>query len=243
MNNGLRQYEDYFETLRENSLFTDLQNESLKTLLEIASYQSWPKKTCVLDPEHTLHKFYILISGKIKEYNYENSLNRELIHAVLTKNDFFNVCTLLNGHASRLYYEALSTSELICIPIGQMRLWIKENPKIIPSILNYLANKTEKLKDKVFDLCSMDTSTRLAKLLIDHLNKDTNKIELINGLSNNTLAGLIGTTRAVLNRHLQEFKREGILQIGHQNIQIVDLALLSKKGHTPPTANKPKKST
>lgn len=243
MHNGLTKYEYYYETLRENSLFTDLQNESLKKLLEIASNQLWPKKTCVLDPEHTLFKFYILISGKIKEYNYDDSLNRELIHAILTKNDFFNVSTLLNGHASRLFYEALSYSELICVPMDQMRLWIKENPKIIQPILNYLADKTEKLKDKVFDLCSLDTSTRLAKLLIDHLNKDTNKIELINGLSNTTLAGLIGTTRAVLNRHLQEFKREGILQIGHHNINIVNSALLIEKAQTLPTANHSKKPT
>ncbi|MCM4152236.1 Crp/Fnr family transcriptional regulator [Arenibacter sp. N53] len=234
MNNGLKQYGYYYETLRENSLFGDLHNDSLKSLLEISNNQLWPKKTCVLDTDHTLHKFYILISGKIKEYNYENGINRELIHSILTKNDFFNVCTLMNGHASRLYYEVLSSAELICIPMDQMRLWIKENPKIIGPIMNYLVRKTEKLEDKVFDLCSMDTSTRLAKLLIEHLNKETNKIELINGLTNNILAGLIGTTRAVLNRHLQEFKEIGILRIDGGNIEIIDLPLLLQKRQSIP---------
>lgn len=229
MNKGLKQYGYYYETLRENSLFADLHNDSLKTLLEISNIQLWPKKTCVLDTDHTLHKFYILISGKIKEYNYENSINREIIHAILTKHDFFNVCTLMNGHASRLYYEALSTSELICVPMDQMRLWTRENPKIIEPIMNYLVSKTEKLEDKVFDLCSLDTSTRLAKLLIHYLNKETNKIELINGLPNNILAGLIGTTRAVLNRHLQEFKEIGILRIEGGNLEIINLPLLFQK--------------
>lgn len=229
MNSGLKQYGYYYETLRQNSLFSEIQNDSLKTLLEIASNQLWPKKTCVLNTDHTLHKFYILISGKIKEYNYENSVNRELIHAILTKNDFFNVCTLMNGHASKLYYEVLSSAELIWIPMDPMRLWIRENPRIIDPIMNYLVSKTEKLEDKVFDLCSLDTSTRLAKLLIAHLNKETNKIELIDGLSNNILAGLIGTTRAVLNRHLQEFKEIGILQINGGDLEIINIPLLVQK--------------
>ncbi|RAJ12613.1 Crp/Fnr family transcriptional regulator [Arenibacter echinorum] len=229
MNQGLLQYGCYFETLRENILFADLPNDSLKTLLEISKNQIWPKKTCILDSDHTLHRFYIVISGKIKEYQYEINQNKELIQNILIKNDFFNICTLLKGHASRLFYEVLSSSELIYISMEDMRLWMDENPKIIGPIVNYLVKKTEKLEDRVFDLCSMDTSSRLAKLLIENFNIKTNKIELINGLSNSILAGLIGTTRAVLNRHLQDFKAIGILNIEGGNIEMINLPLLFHK--------------
>ena len=79
------------------------------------------------------------------------------------------------------------------------------------------------------DISLEDTSTRLAKLLIKHLNSKTCKIQLINDLSHNELAQLIGTTRAVINRHLQEFKKEGILKIERKSLEVTNLPLLLDK--------------
>jgi len=243
MDNGLRYNVFYFDILRENELFADITNDALKTLFQFSNYQFWPKKTCVLDSDHTQHKFYIVISGKIKEYNYDNIHNRELIHSILSKNDYFNVCNLMNGRSSGLYYEVLTKAELLCVPMTKMRLWMKDNPIFIKAVTSYLVEKMAQLENKAFNLCSLSIPTRLAKLLIDNFNRETNKIELINGLSNSNLAGLIGTTRAVLNRHLQEFKEEGIIQIDQRSLKIVDIQLLFAKLQDLPMAHQLEKST
>ncbi|WP_423818899.1 helix-turn-helix domain-containing protein [Salinimicrobium sp. TIG7-5_MAKvit] len=42
---------------------------------------------------------------------------------------------------------------------------------------------------------------------------------------------LIGSTRAVVNRHLQEFKNDGIISLGRQKVQIKDIDLLLLKAN------------
>ncbi|NKI25893.1 Crp/Fnr family transcriptional regulator [Arenibacter sp. 6A1] len=235
MNIGLEKYRYYFETLRENPLFKDISNESLAALLKISTSLYWEKKTCILDTDNTFHKFYIIIFGKVKVYNFDPQNNRELTLNILTDSDIFNVCTLINGDSSILFYEALDFTEVLWLPIDLMRQWMADNPAIYKPFLSYVVKKTEKLEVAVSDLCLKNTSTRLANLLVQHLNIATNKIEVINGLSHDELAALIGTTRAVLNRHLQEFKEDGILKIKRKNIEIIDLPLLIQKMQTAST--------
>ncbi|MDX1326216.1 MAG: helix-turn-helix domain-containing protein, partial [Arenibacter sp.] len=128
----------------------------------------------------------------------------------------------------------LAPTQVLYIPVKQMREWTYHNPAVFKQILVYVLKKMEHLEDVASDMCLKDTSTRLAKLLLQLTNKSTSKIELINGFTHDQLAALIGTTRAVLNRHLQEFKEEGILHIKRKRIEIIDPSLLSRKISTFP---------
>ena len=226
---ALEKNQFYLDVLRNNTLFKDVPQASLEKLLEISAAQKWDIKTCVLNTDKTLYTFYIIISGKIKVYNVDKQNDRHLTLFILTEHDAFDVCTLVNGCSHRVFYETLSTTEVLAIPIYQMKNWVEDNIYILQSFLQYLINKIHVLEEFVTDVCLEDTSTRLAKLLIKHMNTKTYQIQLIGDLSHNELAELIGTTRAVINRHLQEFKKEGIVKIERKYLEITNLRLLLDK--------------
>ncbi|MDX1363226.1 Crp/Fnr family transcriptional regulator [Arenibacter latericius] len=219
----------YLKKIRNNSLFSDINDESLLELLAIANPCDWPERTCILQTDQELRKFYIITIGVVKAYDYDSKNDRELILSLLTENDALNVCSLISEGSTSLYYETLTPTEVLYIPLNKMQEWTSKNPLFFKQILAYVLKKMEHLEDIVSDICLKDTSTRLAKLLLHYTNKSTNKIETIDGFTHNQLAGLIGTTRAVLNRHLQEFKEEGILDIKRKHLEIIDYPLLHKK--------------
>ena len=61
------------------------------------------------------------------------------------------------------------------------------------------------------------------------MNRESFEIELINELTHLELAAMIGTTRAVLNRHLQEFKEQGVIETGKRQIRVLNPAWLESK--------------
>lgn len=75
----------------------------------------------------------------------------------------------------------------------------------------------------------MEIPARLARLILKNINQESKKLEFINDLSNEEIANLIGSTRAVVNRHFQEFKNEGILKLGRKKMEVINLTLLIKK--------------
>ena len=87
----------------------------------------------------------------------------------------------------------------------------------------------QRLEEFVIDISLEDTPTRLANLLIKNMNTTSNKIELIDNLSHRELAQLIGTTRAVVNRHIQDFKNDGILKVERKYIEILNVKELLNK--------------
>lgn len=84
------------------------------------------------------------------------------------------------------------------------------------------------LENFVSDISFVDIPSRLIKLLIRNVNADSNNLELIDCLPNKEIANLIGSTRAVVNRHLQKLKRSGAIEISRNHVEIKDLSLLQR---------------
>lgn len=59
--------------------------------------------------------------------------------------------------------------------------------------------------------------------------QESKQLEVIHDLSNEEIANLIGSTKAVVNRHFQEFKHEGILKLGRKKMEVINLTLIIKK--------------
>lgn len=217
--------------LQENKLLKGLSRPRLEVIVAEAQKETWPKNTCRLDRMKPMQKFYFIISGRIKVYKVDASSGRELTLFLLTKNDAFDVLCLLDKREHEVFYETLDEVVLCAVSMDRIRRWVQEYPEINSNMLPYLSHALKTMEDYASDITMIDISTRLARLILSNINSESKKLELINDLSNEELANLIGTTRAVINRHLQEFKNKGILNLGRQKMEIRDLQSLLEKAN------------
>lgn len=229
MNNNFTKFNRHFIALKNNKLFNSLPDLAIEELLSVAQYKTWRKKTCYLDTTNTSSTFYIIISGCLKSYGINRKNNRELTLYLLSSNDVFNISMLVNGIQNNLYYEVMEESEILYIPIENMRSWMIKYPDFYKPLLSYHVEKLLTLENSLIDISLEDTPIRLAKLLLSYNNSDSNKIEFIENFSHNDLANLLGTTRPVLNRHLQDLKNAGIINITRKHIELINLDLLLKR--------------
>jgi CRP-like cAMP-binding protein len=169
------------------------------------------------DPlQDPLHNFYILISGKIKIYQLNIDNLKELTISLLTAGDMFDVIPLLDGKNHDVISEALEESHLLEVPIDSVREMIDEEPTFRKFLFLYIAKQLRQSEELASDLALHSTSQRLIKLILQ-------KSKLLEGLSREEIAKLIGTVRQVLDRHIHELKERGAIATGRNRIEIKDI--------------------
>ncbi|MCF4101664.1 Crp/Fnr family transcriptional regulator [Gillisia sp. M10.2A] len=216
----------YKSALTNCALLNNLDEETNNEILSLFHHEKWPKNTCFLNHEKFFFHFYIILSGRVKMYQVEPNSGKELTLFLLTKSDVFDLFCLLDGDKHQVYYECLDNVKVLAAPMTELRSWLNRHPEHYKNLLPYAGKQLRSLENYVSDITFTDISTRLLKLLIRNVNDKSNTLELINDLSNKELAYLIGSTRAVVNRHLQRLKQNGSIKISRKRLQVKNLSLL-----------------
>lgn len=212
--------------LKDCALIKNMDDPAKESFLSLFHEEVWPKSTCILSHEKLSYHFYIILSGRIKMYQVDDLNGKEITLFLLTKCDVFDLYCLLDGHKHTVYYECLDKAKVIAAPMEDIRKWLNEHPENYKQILPYAGRQLRILENIVSDITFADISTRLLNLLVRNINEESQNLELINDLSNKEIANLIGSTRAVVNRHLQELKKNGSIKISRKSMEITNLKTL-----------------
>lgn len=215
----------YLGALQSSPFFEGSSEESMHQLLALTSLEHWKAKSFKSSIEMS-SAFHFILSGRIKVFKSHPETGREHTVFVLSEGDVFDVLSLLDNKPHDVYWEALDSLEILKISMEQMRNWINENPRMHKAILYYLGERMQRLMDVATDVTLHSTLVRLSSLLLKNINNETRKLELINNLPNEEIAGLIGTTRVVVSRHIQELKRCGAISVSRKRINVNNLELL-----------------
>lgn len=216
----------YRDAVKECIVFNNLDTESFISLLTLFHEEQWPKNTCLLQSEKVFFNFYIILSGRIKMYQVDSAGDKEITLFILSKNDVFDLFCLLDGTRHEVYYECLDKVKVLAAPMAEVRKWYQKHPEANKDLLPYAGKQLRMLENFVSDITFTDISTRILKLLIKNVKNNSTDLDLINGLSNKELGYLIGSTRTVVNRHLQRLKQNGSIRIYRNRLEIKDLSIL-----------------
>lgn len=162
-------------------------------------------------------------------YNVDEFSEKEHTLFLLKEGDVFDLFCLLDGAKHQVYYECLDNIKVLAIPMDKLREWLKKNPERYHHFLAYAGKMMRMLEHNVSQLIFTDISTRLLKLLLNNINDHSKQLEHINDLPNKEIANLIGSTRAVVNRHLQKLKKNGSIKIARKQVEIRDISKLLKE--------------
>ncbi|WP_187647714.1 Crp/Fnr family transcriptional regulator [Nitrosophilus labii] len=210
-----------FSKLQENLFTTFKQNGRVKEFI---------KGSCPLNSEDTLKYFYIILEGRLKvsQINPENA-KEQTIH-ILSSGDMFDIIPLLDNKPHEVLTYALDNCKVFEIEIDTIRNLIYSNPEFNKIFMPYIAKNLRNLENLAIELSLFDTSTRLIKLFLRNLDlKNSGKLKLIHDLPHEEIASLIGTVRHVVNRHIQQLKKDGILQVERKKLTLKNIEGLLEK--------------
>lgn len=218
----------YPEILNDCIIFNSLEEQPRNLLLSLFHEEKWPKRTCILNNEKLFFHFFVIVSGRVKMYQVDEFGEKEITLFILSKNDIFDLFCLLDGCQHEVFYECLDDVKVLAAPMSEIRKWYQQYPTAFKNLLPYAGKQLRLLENFVSSITFTDISTRILKLLINNVNSSSKDLEKINDLSNKEIANLIGTTRTVVNRHLQRLKSNGSIKIYRNRLEVKDLPKLMR---------------
>jgi CRP-like cAMP-binding protein len=218
----------YLRILGRSPLFCDLDEELLSDQLIDLRSSTHEKKTVLLNSWECDGRFYIILKGRVRLVSVEPESGRELTAFVLGPGDAFDVIALLDAKHHRMRAVAIDDVELLHAPMDQVRGWIQRHPEFNRHFLPYIGNMMGQLADLANDLALHDTGVRLARLILRHVaaSKTPPEVELINDLSHEQLASMIGSVRVVVSRQMRNLRNRDVVETKRGNIVIKDLVAL-----------------
>jgi len=217
--------------IKDLDIFKTLDKELINEIKKHSRIITYLEGSPAMDSDTTLKCFYIIYDGLIKVYSYNPKNNREQTLYLLKRNDFFDILTLLDGKYHEVMTTAIETTRVIELPIQKVREWISTKPEFNKLFFPYMAKQMREVEELATDISLYDTSTRLMKLLLKNidLKHPVKELGLLQKLSHEEIASMIGSVRAVVNRYLQQLKKEGIIDIKRKKIAINDVAELLQR--------------
>jgi CRP/FNR family cyclic AMP-dependent transcriptional regulator len=152
-----------------------------------------------------------------------NEDGKEAVLAILEAGDFLGVACL-SGAPPELVATAIAMESTIVLEISKKEMLriLQENEEFRTYFMSYLLRRNARIEADLMDQLRNSSEKRLARALLLLRREDRQgwaKAE-VPSLPQETLAGLIGTTRGRVNLFMNKFRKRGFIEYSKGRLQV-----------------------
>jgi DNA-binding response OmpR family regulator len=205
--------------------------ESIESLSEDRVLVNFDKKELIFMEGEAANTLYFIQKGAVKTTMSDES-GKYLVTGLYGSGQFVGQLSLLNEKG--LYKDtavAIESTEVFEIPKADFVTLLFGDKLISNKFITMISNDLTDLQEKLVSMAFSSVRQRLAKVLLDLLNKENlyNSDKIGITISREDLASLIGTATVTTIRMLTNFKEEMLLTIGnHSEIIVLEKKSLEK---------------
>ncbi len=174
---------------------------------------NYEKNQAIFSQGDTADSVFYIRDGKVK-VTVRSDQGKEAVVAIHGKEDFFGE-GCLNGQPRRLASAvAMTESAIMRLTKSAVIRVLREEPKFAEAFITHLLHRTARIEEDLVDQLFNSSEKRLARtlLLMAHFGNDESPAPLIANISQATLAGMIGTTRARVSTFMNKFRKLGFVE-------------------------------
>ena len=216
-------------TLAKSPLLQGLPVESLEQMATGARRRTYRRGEVLFHQGDPGDALVILESGTVKVIVYSES-GDESVLAIVGPGESFGELALIDGEARSATVQALEPVEALSIHREAFMKIVFSHGPTCERLLSALAAKIRYLTTTVSDLAFLNLEGRLAKKLLELANDRGREIngatEIALTLTQEELAGMVGATRASVNKVLGWYEDRGIIGRTGRRIVVRDPARL-----------------
>lgn len=211
--------------LRAIPLLRDFDDPQLEKIAAVVSNQHVGRHQFVVregDPGET---FYIIVEGSVAVCRIASD-GRETILSILKEGDFFGEMSILDSSLRSASIKTLTECQFAMIKRDDFLELLDNNPKIGKLLVIELSERLRAANQLIAATTSQDIRSRLASLLLN-LGENfgepaENGVRISLRLTNQEMANMIGTTRETVNRTLNRFWDDRLIDMRTSHVVIVD---------------------
>ncbi len=171
-----------------------------------------PKKQMIFSQGEAADAVFYIQAGQVK-LTVVSPEGKEAVVAMLERGAFFGESCLAGRTVRTTTATALEDSCLVRIDKDVMIRLLHEEPTFSELFLTHLLSRNMRIQEDLVDQLFNSSEKRLARvlLLLAHFEKDGSTEAAIPKLSQETLAEMIGTTRARVSFFMKRFRTMGFI--------------------------------
>jgi CRP/FNR family transcriptional regulator len=168
---------------------------------------------------------FLLERGRAKIFHIGTN-GKELLLWFCSAGDVFGLCETLSDTRRTTYVQACTPSRVVAIPRARFLDCMRGNPDLALHVTHVLASRLRHVGQRKTRVVACDVHERVLSLLAGLAERygvrDEQGLRIALRITHQEMANMIGTTRQSVTSALNELRRRGVLDFGHQHIRIHD---------------------
>lgn len=224
---------DNEEILKRIPLFRNFTNEQIAMLDKVVQERSYRRGRIIFMEGEPGEAVFFVKTGRVK-ISKQTDDGREYILHFIHPGEIFAEVVLFGDENYQATYPA--TAEVVedcrvgMIRNNDMDRMINENPGLALGLLKIMAARLRMAQRQINDLALMDTTRRMVSMLLYLIAEQgivtPEGIRIDMSLTNQDLANMIGASRETANRILNDFRRQGAVEVDKQQIIVTNVRKL-----------------
>ena len=216
---------DFAALLRLNPLFARLGEEAIARIAALCVRRQLSAGEVLFVKGDEGDALYGIRRGQIRIATGTESGKRLTLN-VLGPGDLLGEIALLDGRSRTADAIAAEPSELFMVRRQDFLRLLEREPRIAVHLMELLCERVRWISERMEETALLPLEVRLARrirTLADDFGTDLH-------ISQEELGILLGVTRESINRQLQQWRREGLVELGRSRIRLLDPERLAVLG-------------
>ena len=178
-----------------------------------ASPRTYPKQAALFKQGDRCDSVFYILKGKV-EISVVSKQGREAVVAVLNHGSFFGEESLTGQQVRPATATTLTDASIVKIEKSTMAAALHRSHTLSDRFVQHLLSRNIRVQEDLLDHVFNSSEKRLARmlLLLAHFGKDGTSELVLPRVSQDTLAKMVGTTRARVNFFMNKFRTLGFVE-------------------------------
>lgn len=205
--------------LKDISLFSGIDEESLSYLEMVAVKKTFPKNTILFTKGDETDSLYIIKSGKTKTIIIDED-GKEIILSTQGAGDYFGEMSLIDKEPRSATIMTKTPTQMVIVHRDDFLKVFNANPDMVYDLFKVLLKRLRKATDKVEGLAFKDVYGRIANLLTQLATARDDKWVIEDKLTHREIAHMVGASREMVSKILKELTNGGYISTVKKQITI-----------------------
>ena len=175
---------------------------------------------------------YIILKGAVKIF-IPSLDGREVVLAVHRKYDLLGEMSLLDNFPRSASATTIEDTEAVSLSRRDFLSVLDRHPEAQRAIIDVLVARLRATNQSIQDAYLLDVPGRLARRLLtiayEHGEETEEGVDIGLRVSQQELANMIGASRVAVNKQLQQWRKQKIVDVNRQRVTIVDVKALERE--------------
>ena len=201
---------------KQIDIFADLDDDEIKELERMMVLTTYERGKTLYEPNERKEVLFLLKTGMVEIYRL-SSEGRKLVIASIGPGTFFGEMALVGQGMYDSYAEAVEDSTACVMRRIDVERLLLAKPKVALRFLETVGQRLRDSEARLEEIAFKNARSRLASLLLK-LYQERGAVDL----SHQDLADRLGFYRETVTNVLDQFKADGLIEIGRKKITIIN---------------------